>query len=79
VLQAVAKRGSLSPETVVAVLRAAQGMGSNHETSQVLLAVAGAVPISGEARDLYIATAERLGDFEEGQALSALVKSERRK
>jgi beta-lactamase regulating signal transducer with metallopeptidase domain len=79
VLQAVAKRGTLSPETVVAVLRAVQGMGSSHETSQVLLAVAGAVPLSGEARDLYVATAERLGDFEEGRALSALVKSERRK
>jgi hypothetical protein len=79
VLQAVAKRGSLSPETVVGVLRAAQGMGSSHETSQVLLAVAGAVPLSGEARDLYVTIAERLGDFEEGRALSALVKSERRK
>jgi beta-lactamase regulating signal transducer with metallopeptidase domain len=79
VLQAVVKRGNPSAETVVAVLRAAQAMGSSHETSQVLLAVAGAVPLSGEARDLYVATAERLGDFEEGRALSALVKTERRK
>ena len=77
VLQAVVKRGNPSAETVVAVLRAAQAMGSSHETSQVLLAVAGAVPLSGEARDLYVATAERLGDFEEGRALSALVKTER--
>ena len=29
----------------------------------------------GEARDLYITIAERLGDFEEGRALTALVKS----
>ncbi len=40
VLQAVVKRGNLPPETIVAVLRAAQNMGSSHETSQVLLSVA---------------------------------------
>ena len=57
VLQAVVKRGSLSPETVVDVLRSAQGMSSGHEASQVLLAVATTHPISGEARDLYIAAA----------------------
>ena len=66
VLQAVVKRGSLSPETVVAVLRSAQDMSSGHETSQVLMAVATTHPISGEARDLYIPTAGRLGDFERG-------------
>ena len=30
-------------------------MSSGHETSQVLMAVATTQPISGEARDLYIA------------------------
>ena len=79
VLQTVVKRGNLPPETMVAVLRAAQNMGSNHETSQVLLTLATTHPISGEARDLYISTAERLGDFEQGRALAALVKSERRR
>jgi beta-lactamase regulating signal transducer with metallopeptidase domain len=79
VLQAVAKRPDLSAETVVAVLRAAQGMKSNFETSQVLMAMATAHPITGEARDVYIAAAGQLGDFEEGRALSALVKNERRK
>jgi hypothetical protein len=79
VLQAVTKHGSLSPETVVAVLRSAQGMGSNHETSQVLMAVATTQPISDEARDLYIAAAGRLGNYEEGRALSALVKNEKKK
>ena len=77
VLQAVVKRGSLSPETVVAVLRSAQGMASGHETSQVLMAVATTQPISAEARDLYIAAAGRLGNYEESRALSALVKNER--
>ena len=78
VLQAVVKRGNLSPETVVAVLRSTQSMDSGHEASQVLLSIAGNYPISGEARDLYITTAARLGNYEESRALSALVKSERR-
>jgi hypothetical protein len=78
VLRAVVKRGNLPPDTLVSVLRAAQSMGSSHETSQVLTAVASTHAISGEARDVYIAAAGRLGDFEEGRALSALVKSERK-
>jgi len=77
VLQAVAKRGGLSPETLVAVLRAAQGMKSSFETSQVLITLAATHQIAGEARDLYVVTAGRLGDFEEGRALTALVKNER--
>ncbi len=35
--------------------------------------------IEGPARDAYITAAEKLGDFEQGRTLSALVKSERRK
>jgi hypothetical protein len=61
------------------VLRSAQGMGSTHETSQVLMAVATTQPISDEARELYIAAAGRLGNYEEGRALSALVKNEKKK
>jgi hypothetical protein len=34
--------------------------------------------ISGEAREVYVAAAGQLGQFEEGRALTALVKSERR-
>ena len=79
VLQAVAKRPDASPDTILAVLRAASPMGSNFETSQVLLAVVSTHAIDGPARDAYIATAEKLGDFEQGRTLSALVKSERRK
>jgi len=79
VLQAVAKRPDASPETIVAVLRAAAGMGSSFETSQVLMTVASNHVIEGPARDAYIAAAEKLGDFEQGRTLSALVKSERRK
>ena len=46
---------------------------------QVLLAVAANHPISGPARDAYIEAAEKLGDYEQGRALTALVKNERGK
>ncbi len=80
VLQTVARRPDTSQETVLSVLKAARTMnGSNYEASQVLLAVAAVQPITGEARDVYVDIAEKLGDYEQGRALSALVKSERRK
>jgi hypothetical protein len=79
VLQAVARRSDASPETVLQVLRSAAGLKSNFEASSVLLAVAATHPVSGPARDAYIDAAEKLGDFEQGRALSALVRNERRK
>jgi hypothetical protein len=79
VLLTLVKRTDLSPETVLGVVRATQTMSSNHETSQVLRALVTNHQITGEARDLYIASASRLGDYEEGRALSALVKGESRK
>ncbi len=79
VLQAVAKRPDASPDTILAILRAAAPMGSGFEISQVLLAVASNHAVEGPAREAYIAAAEKLGDFEQGRTLSALVKSERRK
>jgi beta-lactamase regulating signal transducer with metallopeptidase domain len=77
VLKTVAKRTDASNETIVEILRATQPMGSSFEASQVLLAVAGSHQIKGEARDLYITAAERLGNFEQGQVLAALVRSEK--
>lgn len=77
VLQAAARRADASPDTVIAVLRATQEMRGSFECAQVLQAVAASHPLKGEARDLYIDAAERLGDFEQGRALSALVKNER--
>jgi beta-lactamase regulating signal transducer with metallopeptidase domain len=79
VLKIVVQRGDASAETVMAVLRSVGRMDSGFEAWQVLLTVASKYTVSGEARDLYITAAERLGDFEQGQALAALVKSERRK
>lgn len=79
VLKAVAERSDASPETVLAVLQATKGVSSNFEASQVLIAVASYHPVSGSARDAYIDAAEKLGDFEQGRVLAALVKNERRK
>ena len=79
VLQTVAKRSDLSPETVLEVLRSAGMMKSNFETGQVLRAVAANHQITGEARTAYVDAASRLGNFEEGRALSALVKAEKPK
>ena len=79
VLQTVLQRGDASPETVMAALRSTSSMDGSFEASQVLLTIASKYTVTGEARDLYITTAERLGDFEQGRVLAALVKSERRK
>ena len=46
---------------------------------QVLRAVAANHQITGEARTAYVDAASRLGNFEEGRALSALVKAEKPK
>ncbi len=78
VLMQVAKRSDLSADTVLGIVRATQTMTGNYEAAQVLMTLAASHPISGEARDLYIARAGRLGTYEEGRALSALVKAERR-
>jgi hypothetical protein len=78
VLSAVAKRADASAETVLEVIRATKGMG-HFEAAQVLLIVAGTHPLTREARDAYIDAAEKLGDFEQGRVLAALVKNERRK
>ncbi len=79
VLKAVAERPDASSETILAVLHATKGVSSNFEASQVLLAVAASHPVAGPAREVYIDAAEKLGDFEQGRVLAALVKNERRK
>lgn len=79
VLQTVARHPDAPPETIVSVIRAAADIGSGHERSQVLLAVAAGPPLSGPARSAYIAAAEQLGEYEQGQVLTALVRNERGK
>ena len=78
VLKTVAARPDASPETILAVLRATSAMKSSFDVSGVLLAVA-SHSLTGSVRDAYIDAAEKLGDFEQGRVLAALVKSERRK
>ena len=78
VLQALSRRSGLSDQTVLEILRSAQGINSAFERAQVLLAVAGTHPLTREARDAYIDASDKLGDYEQGRVLSALVKNERR-
>jgi hypothetical protein len=52
-------------------------MKGSFETSQVLQAMASHHRLTGQARDLYIDIAGRLGQFEQGQALTALVRADR--
>ena len=52
---------------------------SGYELSQLLIAVAGTRSLTGEVRDAYLDAAERLSGYEQDQALTALVRSERRR
>jgi beta-lactamase regulating signal transducer with metallopeptidase domain len=79
VLQALLRRTDLSEQTVLEIVRSAQTVTSAHERAQVLLAVAGAHSLTREARDAYIDAADKLGDYEQGRVLSALVRNERQK
>jgi beta-lactamase regulating signal transducer with metallopeptidase domain len=79
VLQAVVRHAGASEETVLATLRSTAGMGSSFDAGQVLLAVAASHRLTPAARDAYIDAAEKLGNFEQGKALSALVRNERRR
>ena len=75
----MASRPDASQETVLAALRSAAGIDGGFERSNVLLAVARTHSLDGQARDAYIDAAEKLGQFEQGQVLAALVKADRRK
>ncbi|MDQ3148977.1 MAG: hypothetical protein M3Q38_03505 [Chloroflexota bacterium] len=77
-LLSVLRRGEVSNPTLLAALNAAGTIGSGYETSQVLQAAARAHAITGPARDVYVKVADRLGDYEQTQALAALARSERR-
>lgn len=78
VLRALLARKDVSSETVLAVLQAASTMTSSHDTLQVLQNVVRSHPVSGPSRDAYIKAAERLSNYEQSQALAALVRAEKR-
>ena len=79
VLKALVRRSDVSAATLVDILNAAGDMGGGYETSQVLQTAARSHSISGPARDTYLKVADTLGEYEQGQALTALVRSERGK
>jgi hypothetical protein len=78
ILQAVVKKPDVSTDTLREVLRSTHGM-AGFELSQLLIAVAETHPVTGDLRTAYLDAADRLGTYEQGQVMTALVKSERRR
>jgi len=78
VLQAVVRKPETSSETLRAVLNSTGGM-SNYDLSQLLQLIASTHTVTGDLRDAYLNVAEKLTGYEQGQVMTALVKSERRK
>jgi hypothetical protein len=78
VLQTIAKRTDLSADSILAVLRATEDIDSGFEAGNVLRTVAAHQQITGPARDAYLTVAAKLGQFEEGRAMTALVRAERK-
>ena len=78
VLKTAAARADLSADTLLTLVQSAASIDSHFESGQVLQTIAAHHQITGAARDAYIAAAGKLGNFEEGRAMAALVKSERR-
>jgi beta-lactamase regulating signal transducer with metallopeptidase domain len=79
VLQTVLRKSDVSDDTMLAVLKSCGQMSSGYDRSQVLLLAASSHTLSGPLRDAYIDAADRLSSYEQGQVMTALVKSERRK
>ena len=77
-LQAVIGRNDADHDTLLETIRATTGMGDS-ETSRVLQAAATTDTLTGDLRDAYVDAASTLGDFEQGPALTALVRHEHRK
>ena len=78
VLRAVVDRPDVPPDVLISVLQAVGRTNGSFEASQVLQSIAAHHTLTGQARDLYIDMAGRLGRFEQDQALAALAKGERR-
>lgn len=78
VLEAIIRQPGVSPETLRAVLQSGKGL-ANFELARLLVAVADAHTLTGDLRDAYLDAADKLSGYEQGQVMTALVKSERRK
>ena len=79
VLKTLLSRGDLSQDLLMGVLRATRAIGGGYEASQVLQTAARNYAVTGPARELYVSTAERLGDYEQSQALAALARGEKKR
>ena len=79
VLQTVLRKSDLSDDTLLAVLKSSGQIASGYDRAQVLLLAASTRSLAGPVRDAYIDAADRLSSYEQGQVMTALVKSERRK
>lgn len=78
VLRSVVAPTDVSHDTLRAVLESARDL-TGHDLSEVLIATASKHPLTGDLRDAYLAAADRLSGYEQGQAMTALVRGERRR
>jgi hypothetical protein len=79
VLKTVVARNDVGHDTLLQALRTAKSLNSSYECSQVLVAAANAHSLTGDLGDAYLDVASKLGNYEQGQVMAALVKSERRR
>ena len=75
VLQQLLSRPDLSAETLTMAISAAATVGGEYETAQVLVAAARSHEITGSARDVFVRTADKLGEYERNRALAALARN----
>jgi Zn-dependent protease with chaperone function len=78
ILQRVVDKSDAGPDTLKLAILSTRSM-PQYETSRVLLATAKGHAITGDLRDAYVAAAERLGEYEQGRVMTALVRSERQR
>jgi len=76
VLRMVVKKSDASQDTLRAVLQSARVL-DGYDLSQLLQLVASTHPVSGDVREAYLNLADRLAEYEQGQAMAALVRAER--
>ena len=79
VLRKVVERPSSNDRMIEGVLRVAPKVSSSHDRANVLIDVATRGRLSTEARQLYIAASNGLGNHDENRALAALVRAEGRR
>jgi hypothetical protein len=74
VLKQLLRRSDISAETLAASIDAAATVGGDYETAEVLVAAARSHEITGSARDAFVRTAVKLGEYERNRALAALAR-----